>query len=168
MRERRKSENERRKELHLQRSSTVGKKKTGAHGQGCVLSNMLTADSSFRAKVVGLILSTDTEEALQMLSRRYNVAKPNLRVGMPKRHSKKLACYLADKQTIYVSRRETLCNPHVILHEFYHHLRNFTDAHGGIEKYAQRFAENYLQAYRLSVTRIATQRIEHENEKQYV
>ena len=129
------------------------------------MSNMLTADSSFRAKVVDLILSTDTEEALQMLSRHYNVVKPNLKVGIPKRHSKKLACYLAGKQTIYVSRREILCNPHVILHEFYHHLRNFTDAHGGIEKYAQRFAENYLQAYRISVAYIAAQRLERENEK---
>jgi len=117
------------------------------------LSNMLTDDLLFKAKVVNLILSKDTEEALQLLSQRYKVAKPNLKVGMPKRYSKKPACYVAKKRTIYVSGREVFRNPRVILHEFYHHLRNFTDAHGGIEKYAEGFAENYLQAYRIVATR---------------
>ena len=112
---------------------------------------MLTADLLFKAKVVNLILSKDTEEALEMLSQRYRVAKPKLKVGMPKRHSKKPACYVAKKRTIHVSDREILRNPSVILHEFYHHLRNFTDVHGGIEKYAQRFAEGYLKAYRMVV-----------------
>ena len=50
---------------------------------------MSTADLLFKAKVVNLILSKDTEEALQLLSQRYNVAKPNLKVGMSKRYSKK-------------------------------------------------------------------------------
>jgi hypothetical protein len=129
------------------------------------LSNKLSADLLFKTKVVNLILSRDTEEAFQLLSRRCNVVKPNLKVGMPKRHSKKLACYIAKNRTIYVSRREILWNPKVILHEFYHHLRNSTDARGGIEKYAQRFAENYLQAYRLSVAYIAAQRLERENKE---
>ncbi|MDH5733962.1 MAG: hypothetical protein OEY88_09315 [Candidatus Bathyarchaeota archaeon] len=112
------------------------------------MSNMLTSDLLFKAKVVNSILSKNIEEALELLSQRYRVAKPNLKVGMPKRYSKKRACYVTKKQTIHVSDREVLRNPCVILHEFYHHLRNFTDAHGGIEKYAQRFAEDYLQAYR--------------------
>lgn len=127
------------------------------------MSNKLDADLLFRTKVVNLILSRDTEEAFQLLSRRYNVVNPNLKVGMPKRHSKKLACYIAKKQTIYVSRREILWNPNVILHEFYHHLRDSTDGRGGVEKYAQRFAENYLQSYRLSVAYIAAQQIERKN-----
>jgi len=50
---------------------------------------MSTVDLLFKAKVVNLILSKDTEEALQLLSQRYNVAKPNLKVGMSKRYSKK-------------------------------------------------------------------------------
>ena len=116
------------------------------------MSNMLTADLAFKAKVVALILSRDTEKALELLSRCYGVVKPKLKVGMPKRYSKNPACYVAKKQTIHVSHREILWNPHVILHEFYHHLRNLTDAHGGIEKYAQRFAENYIQAYRKTTT----------------
>ncbi len=108
---------------------------------------MLTADSLFKAKVVNLILSKDTEKALELLSQHYRVAKPNLKVGMPKRHSKKLACYVAKKRTIHVSGREALYNPRVILHEFYHHLRSFSDAQRGIEKYAEKFAKNYLLAY---------------------
>ena len=130
----------------------VGKKKIVECGQEHVLLNMLTADVLFRAKVVALILSKDTEEALEMLSSHYRVVKPKLRVGMPKRYSKNPACYVAKKRTIHVSRREILWNPHLILHEFYHHLRRETDAQGGIEKYADKFAKNYLEAYRKTTT----------------
>jgi hypothetical protein len=111
------------------------------------LSNMLTSDLAFKAKVVALILSRETEKALELLSRYYGIVKPKLKVGMPKRHSKNHACYATKNQMIYVSRREILWNPQVILHEFYHHLRNLTDMQGGIEKYADKFAKNYLQAY---------------------
>jgi hypothetical protein len=120
--------------------------------QGCVLPSMLTADVLFRAKVVYLILSKDTEEALELLSQRYEVVKPKLKVGMPKRHSKNPACYVGKNRTIHVSRREILWNPQIILHEFYHHLRRETDAQGGIEKYADKFAKNYLEAYRKTAT----------------
>ncbi len=113
---------------------------------------MLTADLAFKTKVVALILSRETEEALELLSRCYGVEKPKLTVGMPKRYSKNPACYVGKKRTIHVSRREILWNPQIILHEFYHHLRNLTDAQGGIEKYADKFAKNYLQAYRKTAT----------------
>lgn len=128
------------------------KKKIVECGQEYVLLNMLTADVLFKAKVVYLILSKDTEEALELLSQHYKVVKPKLRVGMPKRYSKNPACYVAKKRTIHVSRREILWNPHFILHEFYHHLRRETDAQGGIEKYADKFAKNYLEAYRKTTT----------------
>ena len=130
----------------------VGKKKIVECSQGYVLLNMLTADVLFRAKVVDLILSKDAEEALEILSNYHRVVKPKLRVGMPKRYSKNPACYVAKSRTIHVSRREILWNPHVILHEFYHHLRRETDAQGGIEKYADKFAKNYLEAYRKTTT----------------
>lgn len=123
------------------------------------MSNMLTADLLFKAKVVSLILSKDTEKALELLSQHYRVAKPKLKVGMPKRYSKKLACYVAKKRTIHVSGREILYNPRVILHEFYHHLRNFTDAQKGIEKYAEKFAENYLQAYQIIAARVRAKKV---------
>ncbi|MCW4014822.1 MAG: hypothetical protein NWF06_00455 [Candidatus Bathyarchaeota archaeon] len=111
--------------------------------------NMLTDnDVIFRAKIVYLILSKDTDEALKMLSSHYGVVEPKLKVGMPKRYSKNPACYVAKNQTIHVSRREILYSPHIILHEFYHHLRRVTNAQGGIEKYADNFAKNYIQSYK--------------------
>ena len=113
---------------------------------------MVTINLALRTKVVALILSRDTEEALELLSQHYRVVKPKLTVGMPKRYSKNPACYVAKKRTIHVSRREILWNPHVILHEFYHHLRNLTDAQGGVEKYADKFAKNYLKVYRKAAT----------------
>ena len=116
------------------------------------MSDMLITDVLFRAKVVYLILSKDADDALELLSTHYGVVTPKLTVGMPKRYSKNPACYVANKRTIHVSRREILSNPHVILHEFYHHLRNVTNAQGGIEKYANSFAKNYMEAYKKAAT----------------
>jgi hypothetical protein len=115
----------------------------------CFLSKTLTSEWLFKAKVVYLVLSKDTEKAIELASRHYRIAKPKLTVGMPKRHSKKAACYVAKKQTIHVSYREILYNPHVILHEFYHHLRNVTSTQKGLEKHADKFAEDYLKAYKM-------------------
>jgi hypothetical protein len=112
---------------------------------------MSTTDTLFKAKIVYLILSQDTEEALELLSQHYEVAVPKLKVGMPKRYSKNPACYVGKSRTIHVAQRDVLWNPHIILHEFYHHLRRETDAQGGIEKYADNFAKNFIAAYRNTV-----------------
>ena len=95
------------------------------------------------------MLSRETEEAIELASQHYRIARPKLRVGMPKRHSKKLACYVANNRTIYVFNRDVLSNPHVILHEFYHHLRNSTSTQKGLEKHADRFARDFLRAYNI-------------------
>ncbi len=108
---------------------------------------MLITDVLFRVKIVNLILSNDTKEALDLLSTHYGVVAPKLKIGMPKRYSKNPACYVHKNRTIHVSRQEILKNPHVILHEFYHHLRSAKNAQAGIEKYANTFAKNYLEAY---------------------
>lgn len=124
------------------------------------LPDMLTAELAFKAKVVALILSRDTEEALELLSRHYGIAEPKLKVGLPKRYSKNPACYVVKTQTIHVSRRQILWYPQVILHEFYHHLRNLTNAQGGIEKYASRFSKNYVQAYHDNANKLGTRKIQ--------
>jgi hypothetical protein len=113
------------------------------------LSKMLTSEWLLKAKAVRLILSRDTEKAIALLSQHYRIAKPKLTVGMPKRHSKRVACYVAKKQTIHVSHREIRYNPHIILHEFYHHLRNVTSTQKGLEKHADKFAIDYLKAYKM-------------------
>ncbi len=113
------------------------------------MSKTLTSEWLFKAKIVHVVLSKDTEKAIELLSRHYSIAEPKLKVGMPKRHSKKVACYVAKRQTIHVSHRGILHDPYVILHEFYHHLRNVTSTQKGLEKHANRFAEDYLKAYKM-------------------
>jgi hypothetical protein len=44
--------------------------------------------------------------------------------------------------------QEYLDNPFVILHEFYHHLRTHGMEHRGTEKYANRFAEEFIEAFK--------------------
>jgi hypothetical protein len=105
------------------------------------------SDLEFKAKVVHLILSGKTENALEILSKFYNVSVPKLKVGLPKGHVKKAACYVEKTKTIHVSNSDALHNPFVILHEFYHHLRTVKNFHGGIEKNADRFAKDYLYSY---------------------
>jgi len=109
---------------------------------------MLDGNYLFQAKIVYLILSNDTDEALKLLSEHHEVVTPKLTVGMPKGYSKNPACYVGKTRTIHVARREVLCSPPIILHEFYHHLRRITNAQGGIEKYADKFAQTYIQAYK--------------------
>ena len=109
---------------------------------------MLTADLFFRAKIVSLILSRDPQDALKLLSSYYKIVEPKLKVGMPKRYSKNPACYVHKNRTIHVSHRSILYSPSIILHEFYHHLRSVKNAQGGIEKYADSFAKNYLEAFK--------------------
>ncbi|MCW3985900.1 MAG: hypothetical protein NWE91_05780 [Candidatus Bathyarchaeota archaeon] len=102
----------------------------------------------FKAKIVYLILSKKPEEALEQLSRYYNVEIPKVRIGMPKGHAKNRGCYVVRKKTIYFSNQDALYNPHVVLHEFYHHLRTRGEKHRGTEKLADAFAKNFLEVYR--------------------
>jgi hypothetical protein len=98
---------------------------------------------------VHLIVSKKPEDALKALSQHYNVITPELKVGMPKGHGKNVGCYIAKKRTIYVSSLNELHNPYVILHEFYHHLRTYNMKHKGTEKHAERFAKDYIEAYKI-------------------
>jgi len=108
----------------------------------------LSTDTRFKASTVWLILNGKTEEALELLASRYKVTVPHLRVGLPKRHRKDtLGCYEAKKKTISVFDSDTLKDPFVILHEFYHHLRtNIELKHMGTEKNANEFARDFLKA----------------------
>lgn len=58
------------------------------------------------------------------------------------------AVYSAKKMEILAANRNFLYDPFTILHEFYHHLRYFAAVHRGTEKYADRFALDYVRAYR--------------------
>jgi hypothetical protein len=114
---------------------------------------MMPAEGLFKAKIVYLILSNEAGEALKLLSNHYEIVEPKLKVGMPKKYSKNPACYVGNTRRIHVAHRDVLCSPHIILHEFYHHLQRVSNAHGGIEKYADKFAQTYIDSYKTATTK---------------
>ena len=110
-------------------------------------------EGGFQAWVVRLILSGNAEGALELLAKHYDVTVPVLRVGLPKGHKKNvLGCYTVKDTTIHVLNSDAFCNPFVILHEFYHHLRTVDKKHRGTERYANKFVHDFIQTYK-SVTR---------------
>ncbi|WP_455367358.1 hypothetical protein [[Eubacterium] cellulosolvens] len=100
-----------------------------------------------RAAIVALIIDRQPEEALKRLSLYYKVTPPKLCIGRVKRHSNSLAVYQSRKKAIYVSNRNYLYTPQILLHEFYHHLRSIDGSHRGNEKYADKFAQSFLISY---------------------
>jgi len=108
---------------------------------------MSTDEELFKAHIVQLILKKEANAALEALSEHYRVSVPGLRVGMPKRSGSKAGCYVPGTKVIHVASMERLCDPFVILHEFYHHLRTQDGKHRGTEKHANRFAQEYITAY---------------------
>ena len=106
-------------------------------------------DKRFRAMIVWLIANGKTEEALEQLAQHFGVETPKLKVGLPKgRKLKTLGCYDGKSKTLSVLNSETLKEPLVILHEFYHHIRTGIDTkHKGNERYANEFAKEFIQAY---------------------
>jgi len=108
-------------------------------------------DLEFKALVVRLILDGMAEKALELLAKHYNANLPKIRVGLPKsRRRNALGCYRAKDETISVLDSDTLKDPSVVLHEFYHHLRtsHVDMRHKGTEKYATEFAKEFIKAYK--------------------
>ena len=112
---------------------------------------MDSGDRAFKARAVWLILDQQPEEALRNLCEYHKIEVPELKVGLPKKHSSVAGCYVVHQRTIYVADRETLYSPFVILHEFYHHLRSASGKHRGNEKYADNFAIDFIDAYKQAV-----------------
>ena len=105
---------------------------------------------NFKPLVVWLILNGKPEEALELLSKKYQVNVPNLKVGLPKGHKiTAYGCYTSKNQTISVLNSDILVNPFVVIHEFYHHLRSKSvdRMHKGTEKGADKFAMNFIEEY---------------------
>ena len=104
----------------------------------------------FKPLIVWLILNKRTEEALTLLAKNYKVNTPKLKIGLPKGHKKNIfGCYTPKDKTISVLNSDTIGNPFVILHEFYHHMRTAIDKkQKGTEKNADRFANEFIQEYK--------------------
>lgn len=113
-------------------------------------------EPKFKAAIVQLISNGKAEKALELLAQHYGVHTPKIKVGLPKGRKKKtLGCYNAKKKTIFVLNSDTLKEPFIILHEFYHHLRTTVDAkHKGSEKHANQFAKEFIQAYKLMAAKV--------------
>lgn len=105
--------------------------------------------------MVATILDANPEQALDLLCEHYRVERPKLGVGVVKGRSRGvLAVYSANRKEILAAKREYLYDPFTILHEFYHHLRQFAGEHRGTEKYADRFAIDFITAYRTVTERL--------------
>jgi hypothetical protein len=90
---------------------------------------------------------------MELLSEHYHLERPKLGVGVVKGRSKGvLAVYSHDRKEILAVSQEYLYDPFVMLHEFYHHLRYFAGRHRGTEKNADKFALDYIAAYRRVVS----------------
>lgn len=105
-------------------------------------------DDDFKALVVATILNAEPEKAISLLCKQFEVSEPKLGVGVFKGRTKGVrAVYSGERKEILAANREYLYDPFTILHEFYHHLRSFAGEHRGTEKYADRFATNFIQGY---------------------
>jgi len=109
-------------------------------------------EHEFKPLIVWLILNKRTEEALTLLAKNYKVNTPKLKIGLPKGHKKNIfGCYTPKDGTISVLNSDTIGNPFVILHEFYHHMRTSIDKkQKGTEKNADRLANEFIQEYKMA------------------
>jgi hypothetical protein len=116
-----------------------------------------TTSDRFKAVVVATILDSKPEKALELLCEHYHVEVPKLGVGVVKGRSKGvLAVYSANRKEILAARQEYLYDPFTMLHEFYHHLRQFAGEHRGTEKKADKFALDFIEAYKRVASGLST------------
>jgi hypothetical protein len=106
-------------------------------------------DPQFKARIVQLILSKQTETAVELVSKRYKVRTPRLGVGPTKGKKIALAVYSVQANSILFSDQEHYFDPFVILHEMYHCIRSASGSHRGTEKNADRFALDYIAAFKM-------------------
>ncbi len=118
--------------------------------------SFLTLEDQFKAKIVAMILDSKTELAIELLCKRYRVSVPRLGVGVLEGRTKGVAAvYSLQRKEILAARREYLYDPFVMIHEFYHHLRSVSGKHRGTEKQADRFALDFIDAYRAFARRVS-------------
>jgi hypothetical protein len=105
-------------------------------------------DARFKAAVVDLILSRDTETAVRLVSSKFHVRLPVLQIGHTKGKKIALAVYSVAANSISFADQEHFFNPFVVLHEMYHCIRSRSGNHRGTERNADRFALDYIENYR--------------------
>jgi len=119
------------------------------------MSITIPLDDLAKTKIVSMILNKRTEQALQDLSRFYNVTPPEIVVGTIKGKRKTVyAVYVQRESKIYAINSDTFYNPFIVLHEFYHHLRTKGGVHRGSEKNANKYAKSFIDAYNSMIKRM--------------
>jgi hypothetical protein len=115
----------------------------------------ISLDGITKAKIVHMILNRNTEEALQKLSKFYNVTPPEIVVGTIKGKRRTVyAVYVQKERRIYVINSDVFYNPFIVLHEFYHHIRTRAGVHRGSEKHANMYAKSFIDSYKKIVERM--------------
>ncbi len=110
---------------------------------------MNASEVQMKVSVVALILDSNPEQAIKVLSRWYKVSEPRLGMGVFEGRTKGVAAvYSQGRKEILVAKREYLYEPFVIIHEFYHHLRSKGGKHRGTERQADEFASGFIEAYK--------------------
>ena len=110
---------------------------------------MSAPDDLMQAKIVHLILNKKTEEALEKLSGFYRVDTPEIVVGTIKGKRRTVyAVYVPKERKIYALNSDIFCNPFVVLHEYYHHIRSKGGKHRGSERRANLYAQHFIIAYK--------------------
>ena len=125
------------------------------------MSNAIPLDDLTKTKIVYMILNKKTEEALQHLSKFYNMTPPEIVVGTVKGKRKTVyAVYVQKESKIYATNSDVFYNPFIILHEFYHHIRTNGGIHRGSEKNANRYAKSFIDAYNRIIEQITESHLE--------
>ncbi|HVB11693.1 MAG TPA: hypothetical protein VNE86_01070 [Nitrososphaerales archaeon] len=109
-------------------------------------------DSRFKATVVQLILSKDTEKAVELVSKRFKARVPSLGIGPTKGKKMALAVYSVSANSILFSDQEHFFDPFVVLHEMYHCIRSRSGSHKGTEKNADKFALDFISEFQKQVS----------------
>ena len=105
-----------------------------------------------QVRIVHMILTRQTERALELLSKYYHVEAPDIAVGTVKGKRRTVyAVYVPKERKIYAMNSDIFYNPFVILHEFYHHIRSQGGPHRGTERHANLFAKGFIDAYKKAV-----------------
>jgi hypothetical protein len=117
-------------------------------------SAVINPDDLIKAEIVHMILNGKTEEALRSLSKFYKTKTPEIVVGTIKGKRRSVyAVYVQKESRIYAINSDIFCNPFVVLHEFYHHLRTRRGVHRGSEKRANMYAKGFIDAYKKAARR---------------
>ena len=113
---------------------------------------MSEIDHTTKVQIVRMILNKQTEEALETLSEFYHVSPPEIVVGTIKGKRRTVyALYIPKERKIYALNSDIFFNPFVVLHEYYHHIRSKLGVHRGSERNANKFAQEFIDAYMKSV-----------------